>query len=233
MCLRSLAILLMQAGVPCVAISNFTWDWIYEPYARDHLARLEEAYSRMHVLLRLPFAQTDRLSAFPRIVDAPLIAHDYPSDVARGNSRTRVLLGSRARVSDEALARAAAEGPEFEFLVPPVSTGFAEALASCDLVVAKLGFSLLAECIAAGKRLLYPPRVDFREETIMQAEVAKHLPALSISLDDFYSGNWTPHLRNLTSMPPVISPSAHESARDSAPSSSPSTHCSAKACGRP
>ena len=53
------------AGVSCVAISNFTWDWIYEPYARGHLARLEAAYSRMHVLLRLPFAQTDRLRRFP------------------------------------------------------------------------------------------------------------------------------------------------------------------------
>ena len=27
-------------GVPCIAIANFTWDWIYEPYATEYLQPL-------------------------------------------------------------------------------------------------------------------------------------------------------------------------------------------------
>ena len=68
--------------VPCIAIANFTWDWIYQPYAADHLSRLEHGYSRMSALLRLPFHQSERLGVFPKIVDAPLIARK-----ARVNTR--------------------------------------------------------------------------------------------------------------------------------------------------
>jgi UDP:flavonoid glycosyltransferase YjiC (YdhE family) len=195
------------AGVPCIAISNFTWDWIYEPYAREHLGRLEQAYARMDVLLRLPFAQPDRLP-FRRIVDAPLIARksrSTPPARPRG-SRIRALLGSRAQVSEAAFARASAEAPEFEFVVPPVGAGFPEALASCDLVIAKLGFSMLAESIAARKPMLYPPRVNFREEAILQAQVSDHVPAVPIPLAEFYDGNWAPYLRRLVALPPVASP---------------------------
>ena len=125
-----------------------------------------------------------------------------------------MLLGSRARVSDEALARAAAEGPEFEFVVPPVSTGFAEALASCDLVVAKLGFSLLAECIAGAQAaaLSTARQLPRRNNPCRLRWRSTSLPC-SIPLDDFYSGNWVPHLRNLKSMPPVISPLPTNGAR--------------------
>ena len=194
------------AGIPCIAISNFTWDWIYEPYAQQHVGRLEQAYSRMDVFVRLPFAQSDRLDRFRRIVDAPLIARrsSIPPPTA-SKIRTRVLLGSRAQVAEPAFERAQAEAPEFEFVIPPTGEGFPEALASCDLVLAKLGFSVLAESIAMRKPVLYPPRVNFREELILQAEAPEHLPALPIPLDEFYSGNWGPYLRTLLDTPRVFS----------------------------
>jgi hypothetical protein len=194
------------AKAPCIAISNFTWDWIYEPYAAEYVGRLEQAYSRMDVLLRLPFAQPERLQSFRRIVDAPLIARKSgPLPTQEFSSRKRVLLGSRAQVSEAALARAYKESVDFDFVVPPLGAGFPEAVASSDLVIAKLGFSMAAESIAARKPLLYPPRVSFREEALLQMQVPAHIPALPIPLEDFYNGNWDPYLRQLAAMPAIES----------------------------
>lgn len=192
-------------GVDCIAISNFTWDWIYEPYAPQLLRRLEQGYGRMPVLLRLPFAQPDRLGVFRQIIDAPLIARKGTASVPKGGDRTRVLLGSRAQVSEEAFVRATAEAPDFHFVIPPTGDGFPDVLTSCDIVLAKLGFSMLAECIAARKPLLYPPRENFREEAILQAQVNSHIPALPIPLADFYGGNWAPYLRELKRKPTLES----------------------------
>ncbi len=51
-----------RAGVPSVALGNFTWDWIYAAYpafdtlAPETLAILRAAYSKTGAALRLPFA---------------------------------------------------------------------------------------------------------------------------------------------------------------------------------
>lgn len=195
-----------KLDVPCIAISNFTWDWIYEPYAPEHLARLEDGYRKMSVLLRLPFAQPTRLDVFRQIIDAPLVARKSVLPGKPTSGRTRVLLGSRAEIAPEALQRAAVECPDFEFMSPGPDHSFEEQFASCDMVLAKLGFSMLAECIANRKPLLYPPRESFREEGILQQNVGLHIAALAIPLEDFYAGNWKRYLEELRRQtPPPLS----------------------------
>ena len=191
-------------GVPCVGISNFTWDWIYEPYQPRSLARIEDAYAKFSVLLQLPFSQTERLEPFARVIEAPLIARKSAKVFPLGD-RKRVFLGSRAQVSPDTLERAAQDSPDFEFVTPQAGQNFTDILASCDLVLAKLGFSMVAESIAARKPILYPPRANFREELILQLELPRHLPALPIPINDFYSGIWRAHLQRLTVLPPVSS----------------------------
>ena len=48
------------AGVPSIAIGNFTWDWIYEGYPEEspfNLARaIRDAYQKASIALRLPMA---------------------------------------------------------------------------------------------------------------------------------------------------------------------------------
>lgn len=66
------------AGVPSVAVSNFTWDWIYggfpafdaqAPGVRDTIA---QANAQATLALRLPFH--GGFDAMPRVEDAPLVA---------------------------------------------------------------------------------------------------------------------------------------------------------------
>jgi L-arabinokinase len=85
-----------EAGVPGVALANFSWDWIYRHYA-GRLGELgeaadecEKAYARSSLLLRLPFAGD--LSAFPAIEDIPLVARR--PRVSRLDARRRLSLPS-------------------------------------------------------------------------------------------------------------------------------------------
>ena len=66
------------AGIPAVAIGNFTWDWIYEHYhaevaaAPGLLPAIRTAYATADLAWRLPMA--GGFASFPRVVDAPLVA---------------------------------------------------------------------------------------------------------------------------------------------------------------
>jgi L-arabinokinase len=66
------------AGIPSVALGNFSWDWIYRHYAarQPALAGAAEdaaaAYRRAHLLLELPF--TCDVSVFPRREPIALVA---------------------------------------------------------------------------------------------------------------------------------------------------------------
>jgi L-arabinokinase len=67
-----------HAGIPSVAVANFTWDWIYAAYAGFRhnaspvLATIQDAYANADLALRLPFAGGfDTMSS---IRDVPLVA---------------------------------------------------------------------------------------------------------------------------------------------------------------
>jgi hypothetical protein len=63
------------ARIPIIAITNFTWDWIYEPYFTEHadlLAEIQNSYKKIPTLLKIPFG--GRTDWFSEVIDIPLIA---------------------------------------------------------------------------------------------------------------------------------------------------------------
>jgi L-arabinokinase len=88
------------AGVPSIALGNFSWDWIYghiagrQPRLLEAAARAAQEYARADVLLRLPFAGD--LSAFRRVEDVPLVARK--PTVPKAEARARLGLDSRPAV---------------------------------------------------------------------------------------------------------------------------------------
>jgi hypothetical protein len=78
------------AGLRSVVLSNFTWDWIYEPYAAataaapDLIPAIQQAYRSADEAWRLPLH--GGFATFDRLVDVPFVArhatHD-PGDVRR------------------------------------------------------------------------------------------------------------------------------------------------------
>jgi len=83
-----------RAGVPSVAVGNFTWDWIYEGAPRFEalapgvLPRIREAYATATLALRLPFhGGFEPMRKVTR--DIPLVARTS----ARGRDEARRVLG--------------------------------------------------------------------------------------------------------------------------------------------
>jgi len=82
------------AGIPSIAISNFTWDWIYAGLPGfDHFApgvrqQIADANALTTLALRLPFH--GGFESMPRVEDVPLVARH--AAVSRDEARRRLEL---------------------------------------------------------------------------------------------------------------------------------------------
>ena len=202
------------AGIPCYAVSNFTWDWIYEPFVAKRpqfsplLEAIRSSYRKMTGVIRLPFPQYTNV--FRRVIDAPLVAWRSTGDseevlrklnIAPDDPRPKIVLGMRGGMEASILEKAASEAPDMLFLAPPRDVEFVDMLAVCDVAVTKLGYGIVADCIAAQTALLWPRRTGFREDEITSVEAAKYTRMREIPVADFLSGNWASHLRSLLAQP--------------------------------
>ena len=203
------------AGIPAVAVGNFTWDWIYEAYApprtRGLVAAVRASYGKMRTLYQLPLGH--RVTSFREVVPVPLLAErargDRAATLARlgvegADPRRRVLVAMRGGVEVGVLRRAAEASPEILFFtgqplpdapanlraLPGDGLDFTDALAACDAAVAKLGYGIVSDCIANGVGLLHPPRTGFREDEISLREGPRYLRMRGIRREDFEAGNW-------------------------------------------
>lgn len=83
------------AGIPAIALGNFTWDWIYRAYEEELreapalLPAIEQAYRTTSLALRLPMWGGFQAIDPAVIVDVPLVARR----AARSRDATRTALG--------------------------------------------------------------------------------------------------------------------------------------------
>ncbi len=226
------------AGVPTIAIGNFSWDFIYEPYVQTHpdfaglIDEIRASYAKTDILLRLPFH--DEMGAFPRRRDIPLVVRRrtaQPEEIqARlgirpGDPRSIILLS--LRMSEIVPPRAVQQLTESdEFIVlssDPLAfeTGnnvhvlgpewrpreFPDMVGVSDLVISKLGYGIVSECISARTPLIYLPRDDFAEYELLRSEMREVLPSYLMPRDDFLEGKWYDHVKSFLSgqfdWPPV------------------------------
>lgn len=194
------------AGVPSIALGNFSWDWIYrhladrQPSLREASRHAAAAYGNATLLLRLPF--TGELSVFPRIEDVPLVvrkpAVGKPEARARlGLDERMVVLLSFGGVGMPGLDPAAfARLPEYRFLLTgnagagaapnlrrldgrdltAAGLGYPDLVGAADVVVSKPGYGIVTDCIGARTRLVYTDRGDFPEYPVLVREMPRYLP---------------------------------------------------------
>lgn len=220
------------AGLPCLGIGNFTWDWIYEPFFQEGgrgeslQAWIRAGYGKMQTMLRLPFCHTSGLEMFGAVQAMPLAVRRATRDAGEvqrrlgmdpHDDRRRIVLAMRGRIPVAARERAARENPDCLFLHFDAEEGlvaenmlaveltptlnFTDVLQLADVVVSKLGYGILSECIAAQKAILCPPRRCFREDEIFDREAARYVRLLGISHADFAAGRWRESLRRLLALP--------------------------------
>lgn len=218
------------AGLPVVAVGNFSWDFIYRPWeeAFPRFAGLADdirrSYAETDLLLRLPLAH--EMDAFPRRRDIPFIARErtWPAGEERRRlgipgDETRPLVLVTMRMGHH-LARAtnslAADGdffvltfdsegldpsPNLKLLDRSLQPVFPDVLAAADLLVSKLGYSMCAETVAGRTPVLYAPRFDYPEHDVLAAGINAFVPARPMPVGDDGGESWPGLLRELLAAP--------------------------------
>ena len=130
----------------------------------------------------------------------------------QSDARPRVLLGMRGGIDPVKMDQAVRKSPDFLFtnlgVVPNRSPenlrainkdglDFSDILAAHDVVISKLGYGIVSDCIANNVRLLWPRRANFREEILFEEQAPEHLPTREISRNDYADGNWNASLVSL------------------------------------
>jgi L-arabinokinase len=215
-----------RAGIPNIAIGNFSWDWIYEAYVPQNprwkffAEKFRSVYAQTDLLLRLPFAPP--MKQFPVIRDVPLLAS--PGTARREQlaalsgadlKKPWVLLSFTALDLDfQALEKIRAQEAYEFFCVRPLefpgscihsidrhSICFADSLASCDIVISKPGFGLVSECIVNRKPLIYADRGDFVEYPYLVEGIETCLRNVHLPAERLYAGDFFQALEEIKAAP--------------------------------
>lgn len=205
-----------RAGVPSVAIANFTWDWIYgiyDAFAREAplvIPTIRRAYADTTMALRLPFS--GGFESMPNVRDIPLIARRSRRDRADTRrllgldpSRPVVLASFGAYGADIPLDALHASR-DFSILAPPreapAGLRYEDLVAAADVVVSKPGYGIVSECVANGSALLYTSRGRFVEYDLFVREMPKVLRCRFLPQKDLTAGRWADAIRELLAAPP-------------------------------
>jgi hypothetical protein len=215
-----------ECDAPCVGISNFLWNWIYEPFLHQHeqgetiTKLITESYNRFDAILRLPLSHEMNLEI--PVNDVPFVAARGQGDNSEIHKRTGVdPLDSRRRIlvclrdlsSLNALTDFSERNRNFMFVVIgktrnesasnvhylelDKSLTVADLVAWSDIVLAKPGYGIMSTCAVNGSRLLCVPRTGFREDEVLIDQGRQLFPVRVIPFEDFEHGNWDSDIQHL------------------------------------
>ncbi len=215
-----------RAGVPGVGIGNFSWDWIYAAYVREHpsyapvVDAIRAAYGQADLFLRLPFHGP--CDAFPVVRDLPMVARRARR--SRAEARRRLGLSGARPVVLLSFGGFEIRGIDFarverledyQFLIAqplprPVRNVRAVAMdglryedlvAQADAVITKPGYGIVSECLANRVPVLYTDRGNFAEYDCLVEGLQRFGVCRFIGNDDLLAGNWRESLDALLAQP--------------------------------
>jgi hypothetical protein len=217
-------------GVPSIAVANFSWDWIYDALGLvDAAAAARSAYEYATVLIELEPATP--MPAFARRVDGGVVGRLATVDPAETRRAlgldpgdSCVLLALRPSALERIRFPAARAGLRYvsptpigedrdDVIVLDSGVTFIDALAAVDVVVAKTGYSILADCAANGARLLWARREGFPEDAYLARWLERRAWAAEIAVHALTSGSWSLDLEAALARQrpplPLCDPAAH------------------------
>jgi UDP:flavonoid glycosyltransferase YjiC (YdhE family) len=205
-----------RAGVPSVAIGNFTWDWIYSIYpafervAPDVMPAIRRAYAAATCALRLPLHGGFEPMA-GRVVDIPFIARRSTRDRAETRRRLGiagdrpVLLPSFGGYGVNLPLEALRRSERFTIIEPgrepPDGLLYQDLVAAADVVVSKPGYGIVSECVANATALLYTSRGRFVEYDLFVRQMPRILRCRYLSQEDLLAGRWAEAIERLLAQP--------------------------------
>ena len=223
--------------IPAITIGSFTWDWILEEFAKTDprwepiVRRYAKAYAAADAYWRLPFHGKDgqafkTVRDFPHLVRRPrmeraetLSALGLPVDeeraivtVAFGGFETQEFTGADPELPENCVFVGFTEPPP-GFKKPWIRLPKQSPVRTVDLarvtsvLVGKLGYGTVAECLVYGTRMLYVPRPGIREIPFIEREAHSRGGFRKLSADDFYSARWKASIDAILEIPvPAFTP---------------------------
>lgn len=197
-----------EAGTPSVLIANFTWVGIYREFPNPPAALLERMtaeYRSASLVLRSPmYLPLDELGETPMIdiphvvrpsknIRAELLAHfKIPPDKALaflsvgqwGLPFDFSKLSTYKHIAFFAFDSTPGEG---FYKLSPNDWSSQDILASVDVVISKAGYGTVAECLAGGTPLIFPPRTGFAEQPALEQGLAEWGGGIKVSESKFFA----------------------------------------------
>lgn len=205
-----------RAGVPAAGAANFSWDWIYMEYVAEYpqyssvLDDIRASYQFAETLYRLPFHGP--MNFYDAIIDVPLVGRKgtLDSQFVRRQlgfpelKKKLILIALKesdvAAVSWENVGKLS----DYHFLILSRNSSdeknihqysegkipFEELVASCDAVLSKPGYSMVAETIVNRTPMVYVPREDFVEDRPLVAGLEKYAVCQKMDKQSFLAGEW-------------------------------------------
>ena len=208
-----------ELEIPRIAISNFTWHYIFYNLFGDTLAteQIKEAYQRADIALVLPF--NEEMNLFRMKDEISLISREISvdrRDMRRkcGVSDDELLIYLGVGISfDPAYMRSMKkiDGENVKFLVscnaelpfgnviniPNNETETQNYIAMCDLVVSKTGYGTVSEAVRAEIPMFLLKREGFKEDELIGGKIEEFGIGKFISEKSFLDGDWASDLNSL------------------------------------
>ena len=216
-----------RAEIPGIAISNFTWDWIYEPYTEkfseynDIIFEIRDLYGKADLLLRLPFYGD--MSFFKRIKDVPLVARKsgMEKDLVRKilnfpGDRIVVLISFGGFTKGEIDFSRLNSFSDYYFIATEQTNihsqsvkiienrmlienklGFEDLLKSSDIIITKPGYGTVSECIANKVPMIYAERKNFKEYSVLVEGIRRYLNSVLIPNEDLMKCKFEKYLQEI------------------------------------
>jgi len=220
-----------RAGIPCVCVSNFSWDFIYSEYLlstsghEKMVWQIAEDYHKATCLLRLPGHSP--MPAFRKVVDVPLVVRRARRTAAEVRAELGLRPGSRMvvfmfggqsgsthwRLEGSNLPdgwtcvvcrsafRDAVRLPD-NFLLAPADAYVPDLVNAADCVMGKIGYGAVSECLAHGKPLIFVRRDYFNEEPFLRKLLEIHGAAVEMNRRTFLAGHWGAYLDRALALEP-------------------------------
>ncbi|MEI7857821.1 MAG: hypothetical protein WCH85_10000 [Methanomicrobiales archaeon] len=208
-------------GIPSVAISNFSWDTIYQhivPAMTEFIDDIRSAYSCATLACVLPFQLP--MNAFRKTVTVSLLSREVtvPRNLMReqrglDEDDIVVFFNPRCRVdppgpeiykklSEEKIrlimpSASAARHPQI-ISIPSSETESQNWIGMCDLVVTRCGYSTVSEAVKAKVPLVVWERPGFIEDTAIAADIERLGVGRSQDYNEIRSLDWIAELPGLS-----------------------------------
>lgn len=201
-----------RASLPSFGLANFSWDWIYAPYAAQYpqyssmVEHIRQCYSMASCLLRLPFHGD--LSAFPVIEDIPLVAtrssmeRQEVADKLGIDPKKKIILLYLGKFDySRVLSEKMLKRDDYCFMPPDrykdCKLPFQDLLKAAEVVLTKPGYGMVSECIANQTAIMYTAREDFGEYYPLVEGIKKYTHNHFVGQEELFSGQWAEYLDGL------------------------------------